>query len=318
MADIKIKSMTESSLLVAITVIVALVGVYIPLLGEVAILIWPLPILILEVRHGLKWALLSVLAAGIIMAILIEPMSAIRLVLGFAPPAIALGYGFRRALPAGQNLLISLVTAVISMLLALGLFLAITGINPFNMELEMMEDTFNSSISAYEAMGVPADKVAEMKDNFGQAFKLVGMLMPLIIICSGLITTLINYVMGRKVLTRLGYNLPKLPPLDQWRLPVALFYLFGFSLVGIYWGESRNISLLTQISYNAFFLTTCTGFVQGVAILSSLLRNKISRWMFWIIIGFIFINGLLAQLLAFVGLFDMIFDYRKRFSARRN
>jgi hypothetical protein len=40
--------------------------------------------------------------------------------------------------------------------------------------------------------------------------------------------------------------------------------------------------------------------------------------MFWIIIGFIFINGLLAQLLAFVGLFDMIFDYRKRFSARRN
>ncbi|ORU01092.1 hypothetical protein D081_0540 [Anaerovibrio sp. JC8] len=318
MADVKIKSMTESGLLAAITVIVALAGVYIPLLGEVAILVWPLPILILEVRHGLKWALLSVLAAGIIMAILIEPMSALRLVIGFAPPAIALGYGFRKGLPAGQTLLMSLLTAVIAMLLALGLFLAVTGINPFTMELEVMEDSFNTSISAYETMGVPPEKVAEMKENFGQAFKMVGMLMPLIVICSGLITTLINFVVGRRVLKRLGYNLPGLPTLDQWRLPVALFYLFGFSLVGIYWGESRSIELLKQISYNVFFLTTLAGFVQGVAILSNVLRGKISRWMFWIIIAFIFINGLLAQLLAFVGLFDMIFDYRRRFSKNRN
>ncbi|WP_027405866.1 YybS family protein [Anaerovibrio sp. RM50] len=318
MADVKIKSMTESSLLAAITVIVALAGAYVPLLGDIAILIWPLPILVLVVRHGIKWALLSVLAAGIIMAILIEPMTAVRMVAGFAPPAIALGYGFRKQLPASQTLLISLAAAIIAMLAALAMLFAMTGINPLNMQLEVLEESFNASISAYETMGVPPEKLAEMKDNFGKAFQLVGMLMPLVVVCSGLITTGINFIVGRKVLKRLGHQTPDLPSLDQWRLPVAIFYFFGFSLVGIYWGESRNIELLKQASYNVFFLTSTAGFVQGVAMLSCLLRNKISRLMFWIIIGFIFINGLIAQLLAFVGLFDMIFDYRKRFSAKRN
>ena len=70
MSDIKTKSMTESGLLAAITVITALIGVYVPLLGTVAILLWPLPILVLEVRHGIKWSLMSVLVAGIIMSIL--------------------------------------------------------------------------------------------------------------------------------------------------------------------------------------------------------------------------------------------------------
>ena len=48
MSDIKTKSMTESGLLAAITVITALIGVYVPLLGTVAILLWPLPILVLQ------------------------------------------------------------------------------------------------------------------------------------------------------------------------------------------------------------------------------------------------------------------------------
>ena len=318
MADVKIKSMTESSLLAAITVIVAVMGAYVPILGEIAILIWPLPILILVVRHGLKWALLSILAAGIIMAILITPMASIRMVVAFAPPAIALGYGFRNNLPAGQTLLASLTAAILAMLLALGIVFAMTGINPLNTQLEVLEESFNASIEAYESMGIPPEKLAEMKENFGKAFQLVGMLMPLVVVCSSLITTLVNFILGQRVLKRLGYSLPELPSLDNWHLPIAIFYFFGFALVGIYWGESRNIALLNQASYNVYILASIAGFIQGVAMLSCLLRNRISRLMFWIIIGFIFINGLLAQLLAFVGLFDMIFDYRKRFAKRCN
>jgi hypothetical protein len=37
------------------------------------------------------------------------------------------------------------------------------------------------------------------------------------------------------------------------------------------------------------------------------------RWLFYLLI---LINGLFAQILAFTGLFDMVFDYRRRFSRR--
>ena len=60
----RVTSMTESGLLAAITVVMALIGVYVPLLGTVAILMWPLPILILIVRHGLRWGVMAVVVSA--------------------------------------------------------------------------------------------------------------------------------------------------------------------------------------------------------------------------------------------------------------
>ena len=55
MTDYKIKPVTESGILSAITVVMALIGVYVPVVGWVAALVWPLPIILLIVRHGLRW-----------------------------------------------------------------------------------------------------------------------------------------------------------------------------------------------------------------------------------------------------------------------
>ena len=317
MADVKIKSMTESGLLAAITVITALIGVYVPVLGTIAILLWPLPILVLEVRHGIKWALLSILAAGIIMSILIEPMAAVRMVIGFAPPAIALGYGFRNRLPAAKNLMLSLVTAIFSMLLAMAMLFYITDINPFDMQLDMLEETIAATLSAYEAMGMSQEQIAETKQQFDTVFKLVSLLMPLVIICSGIVTTWINFAIGTKVLRRLGYETASLPDFDEWRLPRIIIYLFVLSLVGLYWGSTRQIAPLYQAALNVNILATFAGLIQGIAIMSSVLRHRVSRWVFWLIAAFVFLNGFMAQIVAFVGLFDMIFDYRRRFAKKR-
>ena len=71
MAEFKIKSTTEGGLLAAITVIMGLIAVYMPILGTIATLLWPMPIIILVVRHGLKSGVISIIAATIIMAALI-------------------------------------------------------------------------------------------------------------------------------------------------------------------------------------------------------------------------------------------------------
>ncbi len=316
MADVKIKSMTESGLLAAITVITALIGVYVPLLGTIAILLWPLPILVLEVRHGMKWALMSVLTAGIIMSILIEPMAAIRMVIGFAPPAIALGYGFRNQLPAAKNLMLSLVSAIISMLIAMAMLFYVTEINPFDMQVDMLKESFDITLSAYETMGMTPEQIAESKQQFDMAFNMIALLMPLVIICSGLITTWINFAIGTRVLRRLGYEVSSLPDFDDWHLPKVILYLFAFSLIGLYWGSTRQIDLLYQVSLNVNIMATFAGFIQGIAIISSVLRQRVSRWVFWLIAIFVFLNGFMAQIVAFVGLFDMLFDYRKRFAKK--
>ena len=69
----RITPLTESGLLAAITVVLALAAVYLPVVGMIAALIWALPIVILVVRHGWRWGIMAVFVAGIIMALVIEP-----------------------------------------------------------------------------------------------------------------------------------------------------------------------------------------------------------------------------------------------------
>ena len=107
----------------------------------------------------------------------------------------------------------------------------------------------------------------------------------------------------------------QLPPFADWRLPKAFAYLFGFAMVGLYWGGTRQIDWLYQASLNADMLALFAGLIQGLALMATVM-NKFKvrgfwRWLFYLLI---LVNGLFAQILAFTGLFDMVFDYRRRFS----
>ena len=44
--------------------------------------------------------------------------------------------------------------------------------------------------------------------------------------------------------------------------------------------------------------------------------KHLSKLLRGVILAFVLLNGMMTQILAFVGLFDMIFDYRRRFRQR--
>ncbi len=316
MRSFTVKSTTESGLLVAITVIMALIAVYMPVAGIAATLLWPLPIIVLIVRHGMKYGLLSIAAAAIIMTILITPVSAVHMAAAFGPTSLALGYGFYRQMSASRILLYGLIASLAGVFLTAGLTLALTGINPLAMSEQMaaMQESTAAVFEMYTAMGMDTTEVQRLQGEFSSAMSYVALLIPVVLLLSGMITAWLNFAVGGKVLRRLGHDVAVLPSLDEWRLPRVILYLFAFALIGLYWGSSRDIELLQQVSLNAYVLSTLAGFIQGVAVLSKLLRNRLKRWIFWLIILFIFFNGPISQLLAVCGLFDMLFDYRKRFA----
>ena len=51
--ETRTRSLTEGGILAAVMVVLAVAAVYVPLLGILAVLLWPLPAAILIVRHGL-------------------------------------------------------------------------------------------------------------------------------------------------------------------------------------------------------------------------------------------------------------------------
>ena len=311
----KINSMTESGLLAAVTVIMALIGVYVPLLGVAAVLLWPLPMIVLIVRHGLRWGIMAAVVAALLTAILVEPMIAIRLLVAFAPGGIALGLGYRKKWSGTNVFLAGLIVSMISKVLALGIAFWVTGIHPFAMQFDMMDQSFEKSVEMYQSMNMTPEQIEIARENFKGNMSMVRQLLPLVVILMGVLDTAVNFIVGGKILKRLGNEVAMFPVFTKWHLSSFFAYLYGFSIIGMYWGTTRDITLLYQISFNANMLATMAGILQGLVIYECLMEKyHVSKVINMILMVMIFFSGVLLQLLAFVGIFDMVFDYRRRYN----
>ena len=141
----------------------------------------------------------------------------------------------------------------------------------------------------------------------------VKMLFPLIIICFGFLSVWLNYKVAGLVLNRLGTFVEPIPSFSNWRFSTLALYIYAFALVGLYWGTTREIYLLKQLSYNIQQLANIIMLLQGSSLCYYLAKKyNLSKMVWSIILILIFLNGFMIQTVAIAGAFDMIIDYRKR------
>ncbi len=305
----------EGGLLAAGSVILGLLAVYMPVLGMAALLLWSVPIAVLTVRQGMGKGIMASLVAGILMALLIEPVLAFRMVLACAPVGLALGTFIRKGWSGARVFLGTFGIAFAAQIIVVGMMLLLMGVNVMEVQLSLLKESFDQSFAMYETLGIPQEQIDEARSNIGPALDLVSMLMPLILIIMAAMDTVACYFMTGRILRRIGMKAPVLPPFSQWRLPSFFLYLLGFALIGMYWGGTREIDILYEISLNANMVAMFAGAVQGISLLWYAAEHfHLSGFLRWIILLIIILNIILLQVVAFTGLFDMIFDYRRRFT----
>ena len=300
----RITPLTEGGLLAALTVVIAIASVYLPIVGPFIALLWPLPLAVMLLALAVKR-----------FGMLIEPVIALRLVAAFGPLGLMLGFGYRKGLSGVKLFPLAFLAAMLGELAVLGLIFAFFGTNPFAMLMDGLKSAFDSTFALYEQAGMPAEEIEAGRSQIDTGLVLMSQLGPLLIVLLSLLDAAVAFYFGGKILSRLGHEVPQLPPFADWRLPRAFAYLFGFAMVGLYWGGTRQIDWLYQAALNADMLALFAGLIQGLALMATVM-NKFKvrgfwRWLFYLLI---LSNGLFAQILAFTGLFDMVFDYRRRFS----
>ncbi|MBR3457192.1 MAG: DUF2232 domain-containing protein, partial [Selenomonadaceae bacterium] len=129
----------------------ALMAVYLPVIGMAAALLWAVPVILLVVRQGLRWGVMAVLVAGILMALVIEPMLSLRMTISFAPTGLMLGYGFRKGWSAARVFTASLGASLLAKMAALALVFALTSVNPLAFQMEGMQTAFEETFALYES-----------------------------------------------------------------------------------------------------------------------------------------------------------------------
>lgn len=308
----RVRPMVEGGILASIAIVFALISAYMPFVGPFVNLIWPVPIILLGVRHGYKWSIMATFVAGIIIAMLVHPLQAVGVVVGFGLIGIVLGHSLRSEFHPVKTLLWGSVASLLSKVAVLLISAAVMGINPLNMQTEALGQAFDQAVQMYRSLGMKEEDIATIATNMQTMLQFMKIILPAGFVLAAIADTYLNFMIAKIVLKKLGQQVPAFPPFKDWSMPGYIVYIYLLALVGMYWGNSRHITELYHIAMNFQVITSTLLFIQGLALFYFLSdKYKLSRLSRGIILFLIFTNGLFTQILVVAGAFDMAFDYRQ-------
>ena len=304
----------EGGLLVAITVIMGLVTVYVPIIGMFVEFFCAVPLAVLTARQGAGKGISALFVTFILLSMLISPILAVRLALSFGICGVALGWCVRKNFDAIRIFFMTLVVASAAQVVSIGLLIAVMDVNLIDEQIEMVRESFDESFKMYEEMGVDKAQISEAQKQVEPALQLLAFLMPTLLMLTALINAAAVYLTAQWIFPKLQMKIPKLPPFAQWKLPSLFFYTAIIGGLGLYWGFTRGWTEIYEVSLNLLIISMIIGLVQGLALLSFIFdRYKFSKFVRRFLYVIMILNMFLLQLVAITGLLDMLFDYRKKF-----
>lgn len=315
MTNYTTRPLIEGAMLTAVTVIMAIMGTALPMFFFL-VYILPVPIAINIFRHGLRWGLISIVASSLIAGTVFGVYSALSIVTVTLFVSPALGIGFKHFSPT-KNLIVAMAASVVSVVLALCVAFFLMQIDFLKDMQDILNSATESSIEMYKVMGLADTDIQANAEQLRNIMKLIILSLPAGIALSAVGSALINFLLTLRLLKRLGAkDLTGLPPFECWRMPIIFLFLYGFSLIGMYWGNTRSIELLYNISFNINYFASMFCRLQGLSLLYCALQHFKLPVLPKILIMFFVIFTPFMEILMYAGLFDMIFDYRARLSRR--
>jgi hypothetical protein len=254
---------------------------------------------------------------------------------------IALGAAVRGNLPAGRVLLLTSAVATVSLLANLGITLAISGINPYTLTIEGLQQGQESALDIYTRLGVDRGQLEQQLGPYRQFIALLPRLIPLLVIVGAVTTAYVSFEVTRFVLRRFGYRVTAMPPVSAWRVPALFVWVLPLSFVLQLWAQGNPMplalprALLRQLPPDdvvAIVRGPSTRFPAietaglNITILAQMvfsMMGLVAAWVLleryrtppllrWLIILMAFSNPVLGAVAFFLGLADAVFDLRGR------
>ncbi len=306
------RALVEGALLASVAVILALAGVYLPLLGPFVTFTWPVPIIVIHLRRGLRLALLTLAVTGAIVAMAVGLLQAVGIVATFGLLGIAFGEAFSRRLSPTMTLLVGAAASLVSTLVTLGLVILLFRQNPLALFGRLLEESFTQAIALYERFGIGQAQLEMIVAMREQVSVILSTLFPSLLVGAAVLSAALNYWVARLVLARLGHPTEPFPAFRAWRLPraLALVYVVSIGLLlaprWLPWPGPEAVGSNGLVIANWAFL------VQGMAVgYFYLERWRVARALRIFLLGYAAFVPLLMQLLVLTGLVDLFFDLRR-------
>jgi len=219
-------------------------------------------------------------------------------------PAVAMGEGYRRGLPARKVL----TAGVIAFLAIFLLSIVITQLLGGNIN-QLLGSMFREGLSFFPetVTGVITD---EMLHDF---ISLTIMMIPFYFIATSVFLTSVTHAIARRICNRTGEKLPGLPPVREWKLPRSFVWFYLLALFAELFIKPDPSSFISAIIANIVPLLMTIFAIQGIAFLFFIGYQKGKGWIPWLgVVGVIFLTPLFS-IFSLLGVFDTAFPIRDRF-----
>ncbi|MBX6378582.1 MAG: YybS family protein, partial [Clostridia bacterium] len=306
-----LRALVEGAMLAAVAAVLVLAGLFLPVVGTLVTVAWPVPVVLAYLRHGPRLAVLTALVAGGVLTLLVGVVQAVVPSVTLMAFGLALGWAIRRRLSAAAVLAASAVAAMVSLGASVAALQLFVGVDFLASLTESLEQALRATEGLYGRMGL--EEAARSASALREAFvPLLRTLFPTILLGAVATLAFANYLITGAVLARLGYQVPALPPFRQWRLPrwTVLGYAAAFALLAAGW--TRPEGTLRVVGTNLYTLFGVLFLVQGLSAALFLLdRWRVPRGVAAALTIVAVFNPLLSQLLVGLGLAEVLVGYRR-------
>lgn len=316
MKKIETKALVEASLLVALAAIIMIMSAYVPFFALVGVIIWPIPITLLTFKYDLKVSLLSLAVLLIIVASLVDPISAVSLGLLYGMPAVVLGFSLKK----NYSPFITIVSMSLSMFVA---YIAIikfgallTGVDVLKEFFTILSESMEMSKNMMKNFGLSQEQIDQ---SMAQALnpEVIRMMLPGLLAITSLTGSFINYYFVGVIFKRLRISIKTISPLDEWyinsNLSFGLFFITIAAWLMVYFKVENGETVFNSV----FIIFSYAFLINGFAVASWFLKTRgISKKARVLILIVVYFMGF-SQILFYLGLIDYAFDFRKINPARR-
>lgn len=309
----KTSAMVQAGILAAVAIVMALISMYVPVLGAFVNFVWPLPIIICGCRHGLKWSIMTLLVATIIIAMIISPVNAFFLAAIFGLLGLILGECMRRHLPPMKMMFYGSIGAVIALILNIVLSFWVLGMNPIDMMFSSFHESLGQLAMYYREHGMSEVEIKKIVAEYEELLRMMKIIMPGAFLLCAPLMAFVNYMAAKKILTKLGETFEAFPPFTMLTIPGWVLWPYGLSLLAVtYYYQTDQSSWMYLLSVNIQTVCSFLFVFQGIVLLYWFIdKHRKPRW--WANVGLVlmFAVPIFSQIMVYVGAFDVVFDFRK-------
>ena len=256
---------------VSITSLIFLISVFIPIIGFVAALFIPLPILFYRLRLGRINGLVIPIISSLVMVVFIGGISLdILFFAGLLLIGFILGELFELNLSIEKTTLYASGSVVLSGLIGLIISSMLTGEGVFGIVSNYVAKNLELTLVLYQSMGMSQENVQLISQSLDKIQHVLVTIIPALVSTSTLFVAWISILLAKPVLISRSLHYPDFGPLNLWMAPDYLVWV----VIGCGLALFLPIPVIKVIGLNGLLILMTVYFFQGIAIVSYYFNKK--------------------------------------------